>query len=306
MRVFVTGGTGLVGRRLIPLLLGRGDQVKVLSRRAAVAKQMLGAAAVVEGDPMQAGGWMEAVEDCDAVVHLAGENVFGRRWSAAVKQMLLDSRVLGTRHVAQAILRKPAGPDGRPKVLVNASAIGYYGMTGDEELDESSPAGDDFLARLCVDWEKETHAVEPAGVRCAVVRVGVVLDREGGALAKMTPPFKMFAGGPIGSGKQWLSWIHHEDLCGILMLGLDNPEARGPLNGTAPGAVTNKEFSKALGRALHRPAIFPTPRFMLRVLLGEVADVICTGQHVLPRRPLALGYNFRYPSVDAALAQIFS
>src|SRR5262249_35220209 len=160
---------------------------------------------------------------------------------------------------------------------------------------------DDFLARLCVDWEKEARAVEPAGVRCAIVRVGVVLDREGGALAKLLPPFKMFAGGPAGSGKQWLSGGHHEDLCGVRMRGVDNPEARGPLNGTAPHPVTNKEFSKALGRALHRPAVFPTPAFMLRLVVGEAAEIIVTGQRVLPRRPLALGYHFRYPSVDEAL-----
>jgi uncharacterized protein (TIGR01777 family) len=307
MRVFVTGGTGLVGRRLIPALRGRGDEPVILSRRPAHARELFGAeAAVVEGDPMQAGTWMDAAAGCDAVVNLAGENVFGRRWDAAFKEMLVDSRVRGTRHVAEALARKPLRPDGRPRVLVNASAIGWYGPHGDEELDENSPPGDDFLAHLCVQWEKEAVAVERAGVRCALVRVGVVLDREGGALAKLLTPFKLFAGGPVGGGRQWMSWIHHEDLTGLILLALDHDDARGPLNGTAPHPVTNRDFSKALGHALHRPSFFPTPGIFLRLGLGEVAHVVLTGQRVLPRRPLALGYAFRYPSVDAALKQILA
>ncbi len=307
MRVFVTGGTGLVGRRLVRALRGRGDHAVVLSRRAAQARETFGAdAAVVEGDPMQAGAWMDAVSDCDAVVNLAGENIFGRRWNDAVKALLKDSRVQGTRHVAEALSRKPLRADGRPRVLVNASAIGYYGPHGDEELDENSPAGEDFLARLCAEWEREAVAVEKAGIRCALVRIGVVLDREGGALAKLLTPFRLFAGGPTGSGRQWVSWIHHEDMTGLLLLALDRDEARGPLNGTAPHPVTNRDFAKTLGRVLHRPSFFPTAGFLLRLGLGEVADVIVTGQRVLPRRPLALGYSFKYPTVDAALGQILA
>jgi uncharacterized protein (TIGR01777 family) len=305
MRVFVTGGTGLAGRRLVRALRGRGDQPVVLSRRAAHARDLFGAdVSVVEGDPMQAGAWMDAVPDSDVVVNLAGENIFGRRWNDAVKAMLKDSRVQGTRHVAEALARKPMRPDGRPRVLVNASAIGFYGPRGDEEVDENSPPGEDFLARLCVEWEREAVAVERAGVRCAVVRVGVVLDREGGALAKLLTPFKLFAGGPVGGGRQWMSWIHHEDLTGLILLALDRDEARGPLNGTAPHPVTNRDFGKALGHVLHRPSFFPTPGFLLRLGLGQVAEVILTGQRVLPRRPLALGYSFKYPTVDVALQQI--
>jgi uncharacterized protein (TIGR01777 family) len=307
MRVFVTGGTGLVGRRSVRALRGRGDEPVVLSRRATTAREQFGEGVrVVEGDPMQAGAWMDAVPDCDAVIHLAGENVFGRRWNAAVKQLLVDSRVQSTRHVAAALARKPLRADGRPRVLVNASAIGYYGPHGDEELDENSPAGDDFLARLCADWEREAAAAERAGARSAMVRIGVVLDREGGALAKLLTPFKLFAGGPVGGGRQWMSWIHHEDMTGLLLLALDRDEARGPLNGTAPNPVTNRDFSKALGRALQRPSFFPTPGLFLRLGLGEVAEVVLTGQRVLPRRPLALGYSFRYPTVDAALQQILA
>jgi uncharacterized protein (TIGR01777 family) len=306
MQVFVTGGTGLVGRRLVPRLLERGDQVMVLTRRPAAAEGLLGPKpTLVEGDPMQAGPWMDRVGDCDGVIHLAGENIFARRWSAAFKELLRDSRLRGTRNVVEALSRRPAQPDGRPRVLVSASAIGYYGTHGDEELDEDSPPGSDFLAQLCVDWEKAALAAQQAGIRCALVRVGLVLDRVGGALGKMLLPFQIGVGGPIGNGRQWASWIHHADLVGLFLLALDRPEATGPLNGTAPTPLTNRDFSRALGHALHRPAFLPAPRFGLRLMLGEVADVIASGQRVLPRRPLALGYTFRYPLLEAALAEIF-
>jgi len=305
MRVFVTGGTGLIGTRLVRHLLKRGDQPVVLSRRPDAAARLFGpACTVVSGDPTQAGDWMGAVADCDAVMNLAGENVFGRRWNAEVKALLHDSRVRATLNVAEALHRLSRQGDSRPRTLVNASAIGYYGPHGDEELTEDSPPGDDFLARLCVEWEKAACAVETPGVRCVTVRVGVVLDKEGGALAKLLTPFKLGAGGPVGSGKQWMSWIHHEDMTGLFLLALDNPQARGPLNGTAPGPVTNRDFGKALGRALHRPAFLPMPGFALRVLVGEAAEVVLTGQRVLPQRAQRLGYVFKYPSVDAALREI--
>jgi uncharacterized protein (TIGR01777 family) len=307
MQVFVTGGTGLIGTRLINHLVKRGDDVVNLTRRPAAARERLGSGCtIVEGDPMQAGPWMDAVASCDAVINLAGENVFARRWSTAFKELLHASRIQGTRNVAQAIARSPKAADGRPKVLVNASAVGYYGPRGDEELDEDSPAGEDFLAHACVEWEKEARATEASGVRVARVRVGVVLDREGGALAQMLTPFKLGVGGPVGSGKHWMSWIHHADMGGILLMALDNPSASGPINGTAPNPVSNKEFSKVLGRVLHRPAFLPTPRFALRLMLGEVAQLVTTGQRVLPRRALQLGYSFRFPSLDAALADILT
>jgi uncharacterized protein (TIGR01777 family) len=305
MRVFVTGGTGLVGKRLVHYLLQRGDTVVVLTRRYGPARQMFGPECqLVEGDPMQAGEWMSAVPDCDAVLHLAGENVFARRWNAAFKQMLFDSRIRSTQNVVEALRRQPLRVDGQAKVLVNASAIGYYGPRGDEELAEDSLPGDDFLARLCIEWEKTARSVSSAGVRCAVVRVGVVLDKEGGALAKLLTPFKLFAGGPVGSGRQWMSWIHHADLVGLFLLALDNPEATGPLNGTAPNPVTNRDFSTILGRVLHRPSFVWTPGLALRMRLGEVANLITTGQKVIPKRALGLGYSYRYPSVEAALAEL--
>jgi uncharacterized protein (TIGR01777 family) len=307
MRVFVTGGTGLIGTRLVKQLLGRGDQPVVLTRRYAIARQLFGPnCTLVEGDPMKPEPWMDAVGDCDGVINLAGENIFGRRWNAAFKQMLFDSRIQTTQNVTEALKRKPRRFGAQPKVLVNASAIGYYGVHGDEELTENSPPAADFLADLCVHWEEAAHAVETAGVRCVCVRVGIVLDREGGALAQLLTPFKMFAGGPVGNGKQWMSWIHHEDMVGLFLFALDRAEARGTLNGTAPNPATNRDFSKALGRALHRPAFLPTPRFALRVLLGEAAGLVTTGQRVLPKEALHLGYSFKYPNLDDALKQILS
>jgi uncharacterized protein (TIGR01777 family) len=300
MRVFVAGGTGLVGARLVRCLHRRQDAVVLLTRRPEEARAALGAACtLVAGDPLQPGPWAEAVDGCDAVVNLTGENLFNRRWDAAFKTVLQGSRVRSTENLVQALARKPGGP----RVLVNASAVGYYGPR-DEELTEDSPPGDDFLARLCVAWEKAARQAEPLGVRVAVVRIGVVLDRAGGALRQMLPTFQAGMGGSTGSGKQWVSWVHHADLTGILLLALDNPDARGPLNAMAPNPVTNADFARALGRALHRPAFLATPAFALRLVLGEVADVALSGQRVLPKRTLALGYGFQFPTLDGALLDV--
>jgi uncharacterized protein (TIGR01777 family) len=307
MRVFITGATGLVGTRLVQRLRQRNDEVVILTRRAAFARERFDSACtVVEGDPVQSGPWMDSIGDSDAVVHLAGENVFGRRWNADFKTLLHDSRVKSTENVVKALSQSPHTSAGVAKVLVNASAIGYYGAHGDEELTEDSPPGNDALACVCIAWENAARAVERSGVRLAIIRIGVVLDREGGALKKMLTPFKMFVGGPVGSGKQYVSWIHHEDLVGLFLLALDRIEIRGPMNGTAPNPVTNKEFSKALGRALHRPSFMRTPRFMLRVMLGEVAGLITTGQRVVPRKALEAGYSFKFPDIDGALQDVLS
>ncbi|MGH7918071.1 MAG: TIGR01777 family oxidoreductase, partial [Candidatus Binataceae bacterium] len=305
MRIFLTGGTGLVGRRLTRRLLERGDQAVILTRRYGHARQLFGPAVqLIEGDPMRPGEWMDAVGDCVAVVHLAGENVFARRWNADFKKLLHDSRILSTQHIVEALRRKPMRADGQPKALVNASAIGFYGPRGDEELTEDSSPGSGFLAKLCLDWEQAARSAESAGVRVAMVRIGVVLDKEGGALAKLLTPFKLGVGGPIGDGRQWMSWIHHADLTGLFLLALDNAGARGALNGTAPNPVTNRDFGKTLGRVLHRPSLVRTPRLALRVMVGEAATLIVTGQRVLPKRSLALGYSFLYPTLEAALGEI--
>jgi uncharacterized protein (TIGR01777 family) len=306
MRVFVTGGTGLIGSRLVKRLRERGDAVVLLTRRAAAVRDRFADCTLVEGDPTVAGPWAEAVADCDAVVNLAGENVFGKRWNDDFKRLLMDSRVKSTDNVVAALARQPRTASGAAKVLVNASAVGYYGPHGDEEIDETSPPGSDYQAQICVAWEKSALAAQAAGMRVALVRIGVVLDREGGALKPLLIPFKLGVGGPIGSGKQWMPWIHHADQVGILLLALDRADAHGPINGTAPNPVRNKEFGKALGRALGRPAFLPTPAFALRLMLGEVAGVAIEGQRVLPRQALKLGYQFRFPTLDAALADILS
>jgi uncharacterized protein (TIGR01777 family) len=307
MRVFITGGTGLIGRRLIPRLLERGDQPIILTRRRVRAQDLFGdAARIVEGDPMQSGDWMAAVGECDAVIHLAGENVFARRWNAAFKTLLHDSRIRSTQQVVEALRRKPSRSDGQVKVLVNASAIGYYSPRGDEALNEDSPPGSDFLARLCIEWEQAARGAESAGVRVAMIRVGIVLDERGGALAKLLTPFRLGVGGPVGSGRQWMSWIHHADLVGLFLLALDHPQARGPLNGTAPNPVINREFGQTLAGVLHRPSLVWTPGLALRVILGEAASLVVTGQRVLPERAAALGYSFQYPTLPSALTQILA
>jgi uncharacterized protein (TIGR01777 family) len=305
MRLFVTGGSGLIGSRLVRQLSQRGDTVVALTRRPEVARERLGpGVTIVAGDPTQAGAWMYEAADCDAIIHLAGENIFAKRWGGAFKELLRTSRIVSTQNVMRA-LRQTHHP-ARTSVLVNASAIGYYGPHGDEELEEDSPPGDDFLARLCVEWEEAARAAESEKVRVALVRVGVVLDKEGGALKQMLTPFKLGLGGPTGSGRQWVSWIHHRDIVGILLAALDNGSACGPINGTAPNPLPNREFAKALGRALHRPAFLPTPAFALRVVLGGVSQVVTTGQRVLPRQAQSLEYTFQVPMIDAALADILA
>ncbi len=301
MRVFVTGGTGLVGRRLVARMLERGDQPVVLSRNRDAAITTLGPdVEVVEGDPTVEGIWQQSVSTCPAVVNLAGENIFARRWNEDFKVAIRDSRVLATQHVVAAISRA----ESRPAVLVNASAIGFYGPHGDEELTEDSPPGNDFLANACVDWETAAREIATHGVRLVLVRIGIVLSAEGGALTQMLTPFKLGVGGPVGSGRQWMAWIHMEDLVGIILHSLDNPQVSGVINATAPEPSTNKEFSKALGRALGRPAVFPVPVFMLRLRFGQVAEVLAAGQRVIPKRTLESGYAFRFAKIDDALIDL--
>lgn len=306
MRVFLAGGTGLIGTRLVRRLQERQDQIVLLTRRPGAVRERFAGCTIVEGDPTQPGPWMDAAAECDGIINLAGEGVFNRRWNEAFKALLRDSRLKSTENAVKALACNPRTAAGAARVLVNASAIGYYGPRDDEELAEDSPPGNDFLARLCADWEQAARQAETHGVRVAMIRVGVVLDKEGGALARLLLPFKMGTGGPVGSGNQYMSWIHHADLVGLFLLALDHAGARGPINGTAPNPVTNKGFARALGRALGRPAFLPTPAFVLSLMLGEVADVVTTGQRVLPRKAKALNYSFQFPQLDEALAEILS
>ncbi len=315
MRVFLTGGTGLIGKSIVRRLLERGDQPVVLSRQADRVRRdpEMRPVQVVQGDPSVAGGWDSAIDGCDAVINLVGHNIFADRWSPEIRRKIRDSRVYSTEHVVAAIAKAHS----KPKTLVQASAIGYYGPHGDEEITESSPGGSDFMAVVCREWEEAAVPVESVGTRLATVRTGVVLAKGDGALGVMTPLYKLFVGAaPIGSGanafkpgtgQQWMSWIHIDDITGLFLLALDNPEARGPINGTAPNPVRHVEFGKALAKVLHRPFLpIGPPDAMLEVLLGEVAQVITKGQKVLPDKARQLGYSFKYPEILPALQAIFA
>jgi uncharacterized protein (TIGR01777 family) len=315
MRVFITGGTGLIGRNLTQRLLERGDEAVVLTRSPDKpgAKRLAATVQRVQGDPMVAGEWSRAVDGCDAVVNLAGQNIFGKRWDADVRRSIRDSRVFSTGNVVAAM----ATAKSPPKTLVQASAIGYYGPHGDEDVIETTPPGSDFMAQVCIDWEKASEPAEALGARRAVIRIGVVLAPNEGALGVMTPIFKWLPGGaaPVGGGhplkpafgKVWLSWVHIDDIVGLLLLAIDNPQARGAINGTAPNPVRNADFGRALAKAVHRPFLpIGPPDALLKLVLGDVAEVITSGLKVIPKRAKELGYQFAYPEVSAALAAIFA
>ncbi|MBU6336587.1 MAG: TIGR01777 family oxidoreductase [Acidobacteria bacterium] len=296
MKVTVTGATGLIGTALVGALKARGDEVTVLSRDPARAERQLGVEAQA-WDPLTGPAPASALSGRDGVVHLAGEPV-AQRWTADVKRAIRASRDLGTANLVAGI----AASEPRPSVLVSSSAVGYYGKHGDEIIDESTPAGADFLAEVCVEWERRARAAEELGLRVVIVRTGVVLDADGGALKTMLPPFKAGVGGPVAGGRQYMPWIHVDDIVGIYLSALDEVSWSGPVNGTAPDPVTNAEFSKALGRALKRPAIFPVPAIAIRTLYGEMSEIVTEGQRAVPARTLELGYRFSQPDLDAALA----
>jgi uncharacterized protein (TIGR01777 family) len=296
-RVTVTGATGLIGSRLVRALRERGDEVTVLSRSPERALRALGGdVRAVAWDPGAGPAPAEALANRDAVVHLAGENV-AQRWSDDAKRRIHDSRELGTRHLVEGL--RAAEP--RPAVLVSSSAVGYYGPHGDEELPEDTPPGDDFLARVCVVWEREAQAAEALGLRVVRVRTGVVLDKDGGALGKMLPFFKAGIGGPVAGGAQLMPWVHADDVVGILLRAIDDGSWTGPVNATAPVPVSNKAFSKALGTALHRPAFAPVPAFAIQALYGDMSEIVTKGQNAVPRRTLQLGYRHAHPDLDEAL-----
>jgi uncharacterized protein (TIGR01777 family) len=294
-RVVVTGATGRIGTRLVATLVRRGDDVSVLTRNPERATELLGVEAF-EWEPKSDGAPAEALAGRDAVVHLAGEDV-GQRWSEETKAEIAASREKGTRNLITGIFA--ATP--RPPVLVGASASGYYGPHGDEVVDETSPPGRDWLADVCVRWEQTTDAAM-LGSRVVKVRTGLVLDARGGALAKMLPPFKAGVGGPVGSGKQYMPWIHLDDLVGIYLAAIDHKDFSGPINASAPEPVTNKAFSKALGKALHRPAIAPVPGFVIKGMYGAMSQIVLTGVRMVPGRAAELGYEFQHPDLDEALA----
>ena len=300
MRVAVTGATGTIGRALVGALKERGDDVTVLSRDAERAKGALGGDVEAfawpdpKGSPPPAG----ALRGRNAVVHLLGEQI-AQRWTDDAKQEIRDSRVLATRNLVSALAELPEGE--RPGVLVSQSGAGWYGHRGDERLDESAPAGDDFLAQLSADWEAEARRAEELGVRVAVNRTGMVLSESGGALEKMLPFFKAGIGGPVAGGRQYVPWVHLDDVVGAILFELDTDAAGGPMNLTAPEPATNRALSKALGRVLRRPAFAPVPALAVRALYGEMAEIVTTGQRAVPARLTELGYRFRQPELEQAL-----
>ena len=291
MHVVITGASGLIGGALIEQLRQRGVSITAVSRNPRAHTALSG---------VNWTGWdglTDAVSGAGGVVHLAGEGIVDQRWSAARKAALRDSRIDTTRQVVQAI--QEAGE--KPAVLVSASAIGYYGSQVERESTEATPAGDDFLARLCVDWEAESQG---AGVRTVNARLGIILANEGGALPRLLLPFKLGLGGPIGRGRAWWSWIHIDDAVGAILHALEQSDVEGAINLTAPNPVRNSDFSRALGRALRRPALMPVPPLALKLALGEGAGVLLASQRILPTRTLDLGYRFKYTDIDAALQDL--
>jgi hypothetical protein len=278
MNIAISGASGFIGRHLVKSLALAGHSLRALSRHAPA----------------------ESLRESDVIIHLAGEPV-AQRWTAAAKQRIRDSRVVGTHNLVETLATLPR----RPEALICASAIGYYGSRGDEILTESSAPGSGFLPEVCVAWEREAQAAEAFGIRVVRVRIGVVLAAGGGALPRMLPPFRMGVGGRLGSGRQWMSWIHLEDLAALFQLAVES-QVRGPLNAAAPHAVTNSDFTRELAHALRRPAVFPVPEFALRLLFGEMADVLLASQRVVPAAAEAAGFRFRFPQLASALAGLLT
>ena len=304
MKIAITGATGFVGSRLVERLSAEGHQILVLTRNLAAAQKVFPKSAfpnleIVAYTPTASGAWQEAIALCDGVVNLAGEPIAEKRWTPQQKQEILNSRKLGTQKIVEAIAL--ANP--KPKVLVNASAIGYYGTSETATFDETSPPGKDFLAEVCQAWEAEAQKVTQAGVRLVILRLGIVLG-QGGAIAKMIAPFKVFAGGPLGTGRQWFSWIYLDDLVNLIIQALTKPEIEGVFNARAPNPVRMSELAQTMGEIMQRPSWLPVPSFALETLLGEGAMVVLEGQQVLPQRTQASGFNYQYSTVKQALKEI--
>ncbi|NET02631.1 MAG: TIGR01777 family protein [Sphaerospermopsis sp. SIO1G1] len=304
MKVVITGATGFVGSRLVKRLQDEGNKVLVLSRNTNHAHQVFPAQAfpnveIMAYTPGVSGAWQGAVAGCNGVVNLAGEPIAEERWTPERKQAILNSRKLGTQKVVEAIAK--ANP--KPSVLVNASAIGYYGTSETATFEEKSPSGQDFLAQVCQEWEAEAIKVTDENVRLVILRFGIVLGF-GGALGKMITPFKLFAGGPIGSGRQWFSWIHIDDIVNLIIRALNQQNMQGVYNATAPNPVRMNELSDTMGQVMGRPSWLPVPGFALEALLGDGAVVVLEGQKVLPQRTQASGFNYQYPNLSTALKQI--
>lgn len=298
MKIILAGGTGFIGKELSQSLVKQEHEVVILSRNP--AKSIPGCR-VVNWDLFRVGGnWEKEINGADIVINLVGEPIADKRWTPEQKQELRESRLRSVKAIYRAIEKASR----RPKTLLNASAIGYYGPRGDEILDENSPPGTGFLAELCREWEEEVMKTEALSVRTVRLRIGIVLEKKGGALSKMLLPFQLGLGGPIGSGVQWMSWIHRTDLVNLIIFLIQNQEASGAINATAMNPAKMKDFAKTLGKVLKRPAVFPVPAFVLGILLGELSEMLLTGQCVLPQRAIQLGFSYQYPTLESALKNI--
>lgn len=306
MKIAITGATGFVGSRLVERSHLLGDKLLILTRNPTKASQTFPNSTypnieIVAYNPKESGAWQQKISGCDAVVNLAGEPIAEHRWTPEHKQQIMDSRKISTQKIVEAISQ--ANP--KPSVLVNASAIGYYGTSETATFDENSLSGNDFLAQVCQAWETEAQKVKETGTRLVILRTGIVLGM-GGALAKMLTPFQLFAGGPIGSGKQWFSWIHREDLVNLILFSLRSPQIEGIFNATAPNPVHMVELCQVLGQVLNRPSWLPVPNFALELMLGEGAQVVLQGQKVLPKSTISVGFEYQYPTIKEALTEILA
>jgi uncharacterized protein len=299
-RVLVTGASGLIGSAVLDTLLARGDEVVGLSRDPERARQGAPTVSWHAWDPIRERPPAEAMEGCDGVIHLVGETL-DQRWTEEAKARILESREVSTRNLVAAL----GSIEPRPPVLVSQSAVGYYGDRGEAIVDEEQPPGSDFAAQVCVAWEAEARRAEEHGLRVVITRTGLILSREGGLLKRLLTPFKLGLGGPLAGGRQYMPWIQIEDEVGILLWALEEARASGPLNATSPNPVTNKEFSKTLGRVLGRPAVVPVPKLGIKALMGsELGETVTGGQRAIPRRTLDLGYEFRWPELEPALRDL--
>jgi uncharacterized protein len=302
MKIAIAGATGFVGSRLVEQLQAQGYQILILTRSPQQASSRFPKAEVIGYNPLKSGEWQTEIDGCDAIINLAGEPIAEKRWTPAQKRVMLESRQIGTQKIVEAIEKATV----KPPVLINASAIGYYGTSETNKFDEKSPAGTDFLAEVCTKWEAAAQAVSANGTRVVILRLGIVLGENGGALGKMLAPFSAFVGGPIGSGKQWFSWIHRDDVVKLIIAALKDPQMQGIYNATAPNPVTMAGFADTLGTVMNRPSWLPVPNFALEALLGEGAIVVLQGQQVVPTKTLAQGFEFQYPTLKPALAAILS
>ncbi len=305
MNILMTGGTGLIGRALTKALLANGHQVTILTRNPQKHQNSMPGVKLVQWNGRTPEGWSQLIETADAVINLAGASIAGeglggiltQRWSNAVKQRIRQSRT----DAGQALVQAIAAAENKPGVLIQASAVGYYGPRGGEDIPENTPPGSDYLAQVCVDWENSTQAVEALGVRRVVIRTGLVLTEEGGILPMMLLPFRLFVGGPIGSGRQGIPWIHIRDEVNAILFLLENKAAQGAYNLSAPHPVTSKQFGKVAGKVLGRPSFFPTPAFALKLALGEKATLVLDGQRAVPNRLVETGFTFAFTDLEKAL-----